>query len=156
MPFVETINLANVQSQTTSWLWEPYIPLGSVTVLLGDGGIGKSFLSLAIAAALTNATPLPGNAAQPAADVIVQNAENPLSTVVKPRLKLLAHRPVGHSDKLAEAEVFLQEVLSGGEAAADIFAWAEENGISEKTLKCAKRNAGVKSVRMDDHWLWSL
>jgi len=317
LPAVDTINLANVRSQATSWLFEPYIPLGTVTVLLGDGGIGKSFLSLAIAAAVTNGAPLPGNAAVlPPADVIIQNAENPLATVVKPRLELLGadcsrvhvineterrltladerieaaitqHKArlvvadplqsylglgvsmnraetvrliltrleqmaertgaavllVGHLNKgngkaqyrglgsvdifnsvpsvlylgisdddpdirvmvhgksnldslgaslefslrkpegfrwlgecdvtidellarkrpgsgggrLEEAEEFLQEVLSGSNAvAADIFAWAEENGISAKTLKRAKKNTGVKTVRQGDHWIWSL
>ena len=90
MPTVDTINLADVQSRKTQWLWNRYIPMGTVTVLLGDGGLGKSFLSLAIAAAVTKGLLLPGNSAgAKPANVIVQNAENALPTVVKPRLELL-------------------------------------------------------------------
>jgi RecA-family ATPase len=90
MNAVDTITINTVQSRAVSWLWEPYIPLGTVSVVLGDGGLGKSFLSLAIAAAVTNGALLPGMAdALPPSDVIVQNAENPIATVVKPRLELL-------------------------------------------------------------------
>ena len=88
---IDAINLADVKSRKIQWLMEPYIPLGTVTVLLGDGGLGKSFLSLAIAAAVTRGLPvLPGaESGAPAANVILQNAENALPTVVKPRLELL-------------------------------------------------------------------
>ena len=313
---VDTINLADIQSQTVHWTWEPYIPTGSVTVLLGDGGIGKSFLSLAIAAAITRGAPLPGNdTALPPSDVIIQNAENPLATVVKPRLEMLgadcskvhiinesesrltltderieaaiiqhnarliiadpvqsylgtgismnraesvrlvltrleqiaertksAFLLVGHLNKgngkaqyrglgsvdifnsvpsvlylgksdedadarvmvhgksnldglgaslafslkkpegfrwigecdvtldellaqkpsggrmgrIDEAEEFLRDALfEGGMSAADIFELAEDNGISEKTLKRAKKNIGIKTTRVNGHWFWS-
>ena len=87
---IDAINLADVKSRNVQWLWDRYIPLGTVTVLLGDGGLGKSFLSLAIAAAVTRGEALlPGQSSVRAANVIVQNAENALPTVVKPRLELL-------------------------------------------------------------------
>jgi archaellum biogenesis ATPase FlaH len=90
MALVDTITIDTVQSRPVDWLWEGYIPLGTVTVLLGDGGQGKSFMSLAIAATVTNGEALPSaTSALPPSDVIVQNAENPIATVVKPRLELL-------------------------------------------------------------------
>jgi hypothetical protein len=48
-------------------------------------------MTLAIAAAVTRGRPLPGEAQEPKppGNVIVQNAENALPTVVKPRLELL-------------------------------------------------------------------
>ena len=33
--------LANIQPETVSWLWYPYIPMGKLTLLEGDPGIGK-------------------------------------------------------------------------------------------------------------------
>ena len=91
MPDVDTISLAHVESKALSWLWEQYIPSGALTFCFGDGGVGKSFLSLAIAAAVTRGWPLPGEEQKPKppGNVIVQNAENALPTVVKPRLELL-------------------------------------------------------------------
>ena len=84
---VDTICMDAVQSVEVSWLWDGYIPLGTVTLLIGDGGLGKSFCALAIASAVTMGTPLPDSPKSlPPSDVIIQNAENPLAAVVKPRL----------------------------------------------------------------------
>lgn len=90
MDSFETINMADVPTKAVDYLWEPFIPLGTATFLSGEGGLGKSFFTLAVAAAVTRGLPLPGDCSNlPPADVIVQNAENPLSTVVKPRLEML-------------------------------------------------------------------
>jgi archaellum biogenesis ATPase FlaH len=90
MPAVKTITLSTVRRRSISWLWQPYIPLGALTVLLGNGGQGKSFLSLAIAAAVTTGQALPGNdTALPPSDVIVQNTENAIDTVIGRRLDIL-------------------------------------------------------------------
>lgn len=43
-----------IRPTSTSYLWHPYIPLGKLTMLEGDPGVGKSTLSLAIAAAVSN------------------------------------------------------------------------------------------------------
>lgn len=42
--------LADVAPEQVSWLWPRRIPNGKVTVLSGDPGLGKSFMSLDIAA----------------------------------------------------------------------------------------------------------
>ncbi|MGD0153134.1 MAG: AAA family ATPase [Thermacetogeniaceae bacterium] len=48
------ICLSDVQSEEVSWLWEPYVPLGKLTLLEGDPQAGKTWVALAIAAAITN------------------------------------------------------------------------------------------------------
>ena len=52
--------LANVKAENVEWLWEPYVPLKMITILSGDPGVGKTFLSLALAASLTRGRPLVG------------------------------------------------------------------------------------------------
>ncbi len=47
------VRLSDVQSEEVSWLWEPYIPLGKLTLLEGDPQAGKTWVALAIAAAIT-------------------------------------------------------------------------------------------------------
>ncbi|MDR2903730.1 MAG: AAA family ATPase, partial [Clostridiales bacterium] len=87
---VETTTASEVQSKPITWLLNPYLPIGTVTILLGDGGLGKSFVTLAIAAAISNGQLFPGmDKPFPASDVIIQNAENSLTSVIKPRLEML-------------------------------------------------------------------
>jgi transcriptional regulator with AAA-type ATPase domain len=50
--------MADVAPQKVSWLWHPYIPLGKVTLMEGDPGLGKTFIALAITAAVTRCWPL--------------------------------------------------------------------------------------------------
>jgi len=87
---VETATASDIQTKPISWLLNPYLPLGTVSILFGDGGFGKSFATLAIAAAITEGEMLPGmDKPFPVSDVIIQNAENPWASVIKPRLEML-------------------------------------------------------------------
>lgn len=70
-------------------LWHPYILSGAVNLLQGDSTAGKSFLSQAIVAALTSGRALPNAEPLPPCNVIIQNAENSFSDVIKPRLEQL-------------------------------------------------------------------
>jgi hypothetical protein len=81
--------MSDIHPEPVSWLWEPYIPSGAISLIQGDGGEGKTTLSLAIAAAVTRGKPLPGNdAAAAPACVVVQNAEDSYSQTIRPRLEL--------------------------------------------------------------------
>src|SRR5262249_21149083 len=44
------ILLSKVQAQRVEWLWPARIPLGKLTILDGDPGLGKSVLTLELAA----------------------------------------------------------------------------------------------------------
>jgi len=88
MADLKIIKMSDIQPEPVEWLWEPYIPSGTISLIQGDGGEGKTSLSLAIAAAITNGNPLPGcgvNAAP--ANVIVQNAEDSYTKTIRPRLE---------------------------------------------------------------------
>jgi len=50
---VSLVCIAEVEPETVSWLWFPYIPKGKLTLLEGDPGVGKSWVSLAIATAVS-------------------------------------------------------------------------------------------------------
>jgi hypothetical protein len=70
--------------------WTPYIPARCVTLLQGDPQTGKSTVVRAIAAALSNGSPLPpDNEQREPMRVLYQNAEDDFTSVIVPHLKIL-------------------------------------------------------------------
>lgn len=55
-----------------------------------------------------------------------------------------------------EAEGFLKSCLTGPKPATEIYRAAEKAGISEMTLRRAKKKLNVDSSQIDGHWVWGL
>ena len=54
-PLVEMLHTADTfVPRQVEWVWEPWISRGGITLLDGDGGVGKSWPTMAIAAAVTH------------------------------------------------------------------------------------------------------
>ncbi len=81
--------LRDVKSVKVKWLWEPYIPKGALTLIMGDGGYGKSWMTCALAADLSAGRALPGQDPLPPQRVLMVSAEDGLSQVVKPKMEML-------------------------------------------------------------------
>lgn len=82
--------MAEVQRQEVRWLWANRLALGAMTVLAAEPGIGKSWLSLEIAARLTTNRELPGGPELiEGVDVLIMAAEDAPDTTIKPRLQSL-------------------------------------------------------------------
>ncbi len=58
-PSPHLVCAADHPAQPVEWLWPGRIPLGKVTLLAGDPGLGKSLLALDLAARVTRALPFP-------------------------------------------------------------------------------------------------
>lgn len=88
LPGPVLIRLADVVREEVHWRWKDRLPLGRLTGLIGDPEVGKSWLSLAIATAVTTGAPLPGDTErwQPAR-VLLLTAEDGLADTVRPRLE---------------------------------------------------------------------
>jgi len=56
---LDMVLLSDVERKDVKWLWNPYIPFGKVTILEGDPSTGKTFVALAVAAAVTQGRTLP-------------------------------------------------------------------------------------------------
>jgi hypothetical protein len=80
------VELSEVAVRGVRWLWHPYVPLGKLTLLDGDPGVGKSYLSLALAAAVTRGEELPGGATPEPGNVLLLCGEDAVEDTVKPRL----------------------------------------------------------------------
>lgn len=82
---------AEVAREKVDWLWAPYIPRGMLTLIDGDPGVGKSWLTQAIAAAVSTGKPLhgmPGFKGEPQR-VILLDTEDHAGAVIRPRLEKL-------------------------------------------------------------------
>jgi putative DNA primase/helicase len=98
---VQPLTLSNVSARPLRWLWPRRIPLGKLTILDGDSGLGKSALLLDLAARLTTARPLPDEppppprrrrdekteSRDPPSSVLLLPAEDALADTVRPRLE---------------------------------------------------------------------
>ncbi len=85
-----TRTLADVEFRPVSWLWPRYVPLGKVTVLEGDPGLGKSLVVADVAARITTGTRMPDGSASDLpgpASVVVLTAEDDVSDTLRPRLE---------------------------------------------------------------------
>lgn len=79
--------LSDVQAEKVTWLWPGRIPYGKVTLLVGDPGLGKSFLSLYIASRLSTGNPLHGDTDRPPKiSTLLLSAEDDLADTIRPRL----------------------------------------------------------------------
>jgi hypothetical protein len=84
----ELVCLRDVEPKPVAWLWPGRIPLGKLTLLVGDPGLGKSLVSLDLAARVTTGTPWPDapGQRQDAGDVLILSAEDDLADTIRPRL----------------------------------------------------------------------
>ena len=80
--------LADVERREAVWRWRGRLAAGRLTGLIGDPGVGKSWVTDAIAAAVTRGWELPGDdtGAVPA-DVLLLSGEDGIGDTVRPRLE---------------------------------------------------------------------
>ncbi len=78
--------LSEVEPERVEWLWPGRVPLGKLTVLDGDPGLGKSAVTLDIAARVSADLELPGGERYGPAGVVLLSAEDGLADTIRPRL----------------------------------------------------------------------
>ena len=84
--------VSSVPAVDTQWLWYPYIPFGALTLLAGDPGMGKSFITCDIAAKVSAGLPLPGQdplIKRSPQKVLMISAEDDIAATLRPRLESL-------------------------------------------------------------------
>ncbi len=82
------VQLSNVAPRPIHWLWPQRIPLGKLTLLVGDPAVGKSLLAADIAARVSAGIPWPDapNETNQPAGVVLLCTEDDLADTVRPRL----------------------------------------------------------------------
>lgn len=78
--------MADVEPETVRWLWYPYIPFGKLTILEGQPSLGKSWLTCALASAVSHGRGLPGCEPFEPGKVLMLSAEDGIGDTIRPRL----------------------------------------------------------------------
>ena len=82
-----TRTMSEVKPEKLEWLWYPFAPLNKLTVLFGNGGIGKSTLLLNLASILSRGGTLPFSSQKhDPMDIIYQTIEDDYEDTIYPRL----------------------------------------------------------------------
>jgi putative DNA primase/helicase len=82
-----TTRASEIMPESVSWLWPGRLPLGKVVVLDGDPGVGKSTITMDIAARISTGAPFPGcEETRAARNVLLMSAEDGAADTVRPRL----------------------------------------------------------------------
>jgi len=84
------VRLSEVRPQPVQWLWGGWIALGKIAIIDGDPGLGKSFLTLDIAARTSRGGTMPGDSpgvltGTPSGVVLLTAEDDPADTL-RPRL----------------------------------------------------------------------
>lgn len=79
----------DIEPKPLRWLWPGRIPLGKLTLFAGDPGLGKSFVTLDVAARVTRGEGWPDGAPRSCEPgrVIVLSAEDDPADTIRPRLE---------------------------------------------------------------------
>jgi len=78
---------ADVEMKEVDWLWSNHLARGKLTLLAGDSTLGKSQISISLAAALTKeGSEWPDGDSAPSGSVIILSAEDATNDTVVPRL----------------------------------------------------------------------
>lgn len=78
--------LADVAPKRVEWFWKGYIPLGKITILEGDPGLGKSVATIDLAARASAGKRFPNGADALQCGVVLMSAEDDVADTVRPRL----------------------------------------------------------------------
>jgi hypothetical protein len=81
------IRLADVVAEDVPWLWPGRIPLGNLTLLEGNPGLGKSTVALDLAARVTRSASMPDDTPGIDGSVLLCTAEDSLAHTVRPRIE---------------------------------------------------------------------
>jgi putative DNA primase/helicase len=84
---LEVVCVADVQAQTVRWLWPGRFALGKLSLIAGDPGLGKSMLSLTMAAHVSRGLLWPDRTECPAGSALLICGEDDIADTIRPRLE---------------------------------------------------------------------
>ena len=81
--------IADIEREELAWLWPGRFPLGKLSLLAGDPGLGKSLIAVALAAAVSRGArwPIEAEGTAPLGDAVLISAEDEAADTIRPRLE---------------------------------------------------------------------
>lgn len=87
------ISLSEVKPRKVDWFWKPYIPYGMITIMEGDPGQGKSYLSMHLASLISTGGLLPDGTRVTQGYVHYISSEDDASYTIRPRIDAMGGDP---------------------------------------------------------------
>lgn len=130
--------IADVEREEVGWLWRPYVPLGKLTLLEGDPGVGKTWVALAISAMVSRGGRFPDPDCQgqlgeacPPGNVLYLSCEDGLGDTIRPRLEacsadltrvyiLVGQKGPGEGDEQRQMPIWLSNTSTLRKALAEV------------------------------------
>ena len=88
---INLVNVSDIEKEYVEWLVPGYIPKGTITIIGGDGGLGKTSLWCNIASAISNGKPCVlqenNDVLCPYGEVVYFSGEDDTARVLRPRLE---------------------------------------------------------------------
>jgi len=82
------IRVSDVERKPVDWLWKYHIAIGKISMLASDPGLGKSHITLDIAARVSRGDSWPdGDVMDQPGEVILLSAEDDVADTIRPRLE---------------------------------------------------------------------
>lgn len=131
-----TVYFDTIKRQPLTWLWEDRIPLGKVTLLSGDPGQGKGFITIDVASRVTRGARWPNSVeTAPQGGVILLSAEDDAADTLGPRLD------AANAD-CSRVATLRSELLNVEGGSADTHGFALDTDIKVLEAAIKEMNAG--------------
>ena len=90
--YLNSVVARDIRAVRLRWLWQGRIPLGAITILDGDPGLGKSLLTIDLAARVTTGLSMPDGSPGIAGGggVVLLSGEDHPAATIRPRLEMAA------------------------------------------------------------------
>jgi putative DNA primase/helicase len=84
---LRSLRLSDVEPEEVRWLWYPYVPIGKVTLVAGDPGLGKSYCLHDLAARVSAGGETPDRlGTMSKRSVVILSAEDGIADTIRPRI----------------------------------------------------------------------
>ncbi len=83
---LEVTSFSTIEAKPVEWLWKGRFALGKITLLTGEGGVGKSMLTCDMASRISQGLLFPDEGVAPLGSVFFIGAEDGAEDTVRPRL----------------------------------------------------------------------